>query len=211
VRLHEFGFDTLGQIADAPPGSIQAQFGPAGKRAWELARGIDTSPLIADKREETVFESLSFPSATITRSAIATGVETLLRRAFSRKEMQGRYVRTTILESQIYRRPPWVKEFVFRNPAGSWDAAFFLINNTLENVVFEGPLEDLKLTLAGLTGESGRQGSLLTEVRARDQLREMVRQMDAMGSRVSPLYQIRDLEPWSRIPERRQVMIRFDP
>jgi DNA polymerase-4/protein ImuB len=104
-----------------------------------------------------------------------------------------------------------VKEYVFKDPVGNWEAAFLVINNALENVVFEGPLEDLKLTLAGLTGESGRQGSLLTEVRARDQLRDMVRQMDAMGSRVSPLYQIRDLEPWSRIPERRQVMIRFDP
>jgi hypothetical protein len=52
---------------------------------------------------------------------------------------------------------------------------------------------------------------LLTEVRQHDQLREMVRQMEALGSRVSPLYQIRDLEPWSRIPERRQAMIRFDP
>jgi len=211
TRLHEFGFRTLGQVADVAPGPMQAQFGPAGKRAWELASGIDLSPLIPDKREETISEFLTFPSPTITQNAIATAAEALLRRAFARKEIRGRYVRTATIESEIYRRPSWIKEFVFKEPVGSWDAAFFVINNALETVAFEGPPEDMKLTLAGFMGETGRQGSLLTEVRPHDQLREMVRQVEAQGNRVSPLYQIRDLEPWSRVPERRQAMIRFDP
>jgi nucleotidyltransferase/DNA polymerase involved in DNA repair len=211
TRLHEFGFRKLGQLAGIAPGPVQAQFGLAGKIAWDLANGSDPSPLIPDRREETVSEFLTFPSPTITRNAIATAAEALLRRAFARKETRGRYVRTATLESEIYRRPPWIKEFVFKEPAGSWDRAFPVINYSLESVTLEGPLEDMKLTLAGLTGETGRQGSLLTEVRQHDQLREMVRQMEALGNRVSPLYQIRNLEPWSRIPERRQAMIRFDP
>jgi hypothetical protein len=63
---------------------------------------------------------------------------------------------------------------------------------------------------AGFTGETAKQGSLFSEVRQRDQLNAMVRQLEARGDRTSPLYQIRDLEPWSRIPERRQVMVRFN-
>jgi hypothetical protein len=190
---------------------MPAQFGRAGKRAWELANGIDLSPLIPDRPEETVSEFLTFPSPTIAQNAIATAAETLLRWAFARKELNGLYVRTATFESAISRRPPWRKEFVFNDPAGSWDRAFFVVSNALETVSFEGPLEDMKLTLTGFTGETGRQGSLLTEVRAHDQLKAMVRQLEARGSRASPLYQIKELEPRSRIPERRQVMIRFDP
>jgi DNA polymerase-4/protein ImuB len=211
VRLHELGFRKLGQLADISVGPVQAQFGPAGKAAWELANGYDPRPLIPDQGEVTVSEFLTFPSPTITLNAIATAADTLLRWAFARREIDGRYVRTATIEGQVYRRSPWVRQFVFKEPVGSWDRASFIVKNALETVTPEGPLEDLKLTLAGLTGETGRQGSLFAEVRQRDQLREMVRQLEAQGDRTSPLYQIRELEPWSRIPERRQVMIRFDP
>jgi hypothetical protein len=192
-------------------GPVQAQFGLAGKIACDLANGNDPRPLIPDQGEVTISEYLSFPSPTITLSAIATAADTLLRWAFARREIDGRYVRTATIQGQVYRRSPWVRQFVFKEPVGSWDRASFIVKNALETVTLEGPLEDLKLTLAGFTGETGRQGSLFAEVRQRDQLREMVRQLEAQGSRVSPIYQIRELEPWSRVPERRQVMIRFDP
>jgi DNA polymerase-4/protein ImuB len=211
TRLHQFGLHTLGQVATLSVGPMQAQFGPAGKRVWELAQGIDRSPLLPEPYQEPVRESLTFPSPTLTLNAILTAIDTLLTRAFARPEVKGRYVRSILMEGQISRHAPWVRQFAFKDAVGDKNRALFVIRNALETVTFAGPLEDLTLTLLGLTGESGIQSSLLSDVRKQDQLREAVRQLEARMGFKPPIYQVREMEPWSRIPERRQVLIRFDP
>lgn len=62
TRLHDFGLLTMGQIASLSVGSLQAQFGPQGRVAWELANGIDKSPLVSSKRREAVTDFLRFRS-----------------------------------------------------------------------------------------------------------------------------------------------------
>ena len=211
ARLHQFGLHTLGQVAALPVGPMQAQFGAAGKKAWELANGIDHSPLLPEPYQELVREFLTFPSPTLTLNAVLTAVDTLLTRAFARPEVRGRYVRSIVMESQIFRHSPWVRQFAFKDAVGNKDRVLFVIKNALELVTFDGPLEDLTLTLVGLTGESGIQSGLFSNARQQDQLREAVRQLEARMGFKPPIYQVRDMEPWSRIPERRQVLIRFDP
>src|SRR3972149_4371744 len=45
----------MGEIARLPLGAFQQQFGPEGKRCWELAQGIDAEPLVpAGGGERTV-------------------------------------------------------------------------------------------------------------------------------------------------------------
>ena len=70
-KLHAFGMRTLGQIAALPPGPVQAQFGPEGKRLWELARGHDDTPLYPRMMEENIEESTLLTSATVSLDAIA--------------------------------------------------------------------------------------------------------------------------------------------
>ena len=94
---------------------------------------------------------------------------------------------------------------------GGKEKAFFVIKNALESLALPGPLEDLKLTLSGLTGESGIQGSLFSDVRRQEQLRETVRQLQARWGGKVPIYQAKDLEPWSPIPERQKALVQFDP
>jgi DNA polymerase IV len=211
TRLHQFGLHTLGQVAALSVRPMQAQFGPAGKRVWELSQGIDHSPLLPEPYQELVREFLTFPSPTLTRTAILAAIDTLLRRAFARAEVRGRYVRSILLEGQISRHVPWIRQFTFKDAVGTKERALFVIKNALELVSFDGPLEDLTLTLVGLTGESGIQSGLFSDVRKHDQLREAVRQLEAQMGFKPPIYQVREMEPWSRIPERRQVLIRFDP
>ena len=215
-RLHRFGLHTLGQLASLKVGSVQAQLKSPqlkaeGKRAWELANGIDSSPLLPYQREEVVTEFLTFPSPTVTQHAILTAVETLLGRAFTRPLIRGRYARTATVESQVFRRPPWTKRFAFKEAVGSKERALFALKSRLSIVGMPGPLEDMKLTLAGLTGQSGIQSSLFSDVRKQEQLKEMMRQLEALLGCRPPIYQVRDVEPWSRIPERRQALVPFDP
>ena len=211
ARLHQFGLHTLGQVAALPVGAVQAQLGPAGKIAWELASGVDSSPLVPYRPEESVTEFLTFPSPTITQYAVLTAIGILLGRAFARPQTKGKYVRTATIESHIVRHPPWVKRFSFKEAVGSRERALFAIKSRMDTIALPGPLEDMALTLAGLTGESGMQSSFFSDVRKREQLKEMMRQLEALMGRRPPIYQIKEVEPWSRIPERRQALAPFDP
>lgn len=211
ARLHRFSLHTLGQLAGLKVGAIQSQLGPEGKRVWELANGIDHAPLAPHRREELVSEHLTFPSPAMTLHAILAAVEALLGRAFVRQEARGKYVRSITIESRILRHPPWLKEFAFKAAIGSKDRALLVIKNALESVSLPGPLEDITLTLAGFTGESGIQSGLFSDVRKREQLREMMRQLEVQLGCKPPIYRVRDIEPWSRTPERRQALVIFDP
>ena len=211
ARLHRFSLHTLGQLAELKVGAIQAQLGPMGKRVWELAQGIDHAPLVPHRREELIQETLTFPSPVITQHAILAAVEILLSRAFLRQEVRGRYVRGITIASHVLRHPPWLKEFAFKEAIGSRDRAFLVIKNALDSISLPGPLEDISLTLAGFSGESGVQTGLFTDVRKREQLREMMRQLEVQLGCKPPIYQVKDIEPWSRTPERRQALVTFDP
>jgi DNA polymerase-4/protein ImuB len=73
-----------------------------------------------------------------------------------------------------------------------------------------GPLEDVSLTLKELTGEAGLQGNLFQDIRRRNQLRQAIAQLKASQGR-NPIYEVKEVEPWSRIPERRRALVTYDP
>ncbi len=211
-RLHGFGIHTMGQLASLPVGAVQAQFGPEGKMAWDLANGVDPSPLFPYRQEEKVTEFLTFPSPATTIHAVMPAVEVLLGRAFSQPALRGKYIRTANMESSILNRAPWTKRFAFKTAINSKMRALSVVKNSLENAELPGALEDMRLTLAGITGESGIQAGLFSDVRRQEQLREMIKQLKVrLGPSMegSPIYRVRDVEPWSRIPERRQALVPY--
>ena len=211
VRLRRFGLRTVGQIASLPVGPLQAQLGTEGRLAWELANGIDRSWPAPYRQSQTVSELLSFPSPAVTLQAILAAMETLLGRAFSHPLVRGKYVRSVIIEAQVWRRAPWVRTFVFKEAVNGKGRALMALSSMMEPVRIPGPLEDMKLTLSGITGESGVQASLFSDVRKKEQLKDVMKQLEArLGSR-PPIFKIVDVEPWSRLPERRQARVQFAP
>jgi DNA polymerase-4/protein ImuB len=190
---------------------MQAQFGPEGRRIWELARGIDSSPFIPRRSREAIEVDLSFPTPTMTLAAIAIAVESLLVRAFAQPAMHGRYARVCTLSGAVFRAPRWEKQMVFREPVGDCGKALALIRHTLEGQPPPGPLEDLSLTLTDLTGEAGRQETFLGDVRKLENLQEAMRQLRVRLRKQPPIYQVREVEPWSRFPERRLALMPYVP
>ena len=81
----------------------------------------------------------------------------------------------------------------------------------IEEARFPGPLTELGVELLGLVMESGRQLHLsATRPRMQEQLEESLRELKARYG-YCPIGRIVELEPWSRIPERRLALIDFDP
>ena len=210
-RLKRFGLRTLGQLAALPVGSIQAQFGREGARMWQLATGTDRRPFVPRVSQETVTAAIDFAAPLGTVEAIATAADSLLGQVFATPSMRGRYARACVLSGAVLRAPRWSRRMVFRAPIGSREQAFPLVRTTLEGHPPPGPLEELRLTLSALTGEGGRQESLFLDVRRQQNLEEAVRQLRERLGVQPPLYHVREVEPWSRMPERRQALVPFVP
>ncbi len=211
VRLHRFGLHTVGQLASMPVGPVQAQFGAQGRVAWDLAHGIDNSWLTVYRHEQAITESLTFPTPATTLYAILPAMEVLLGRTFAHPAVKGKYVRTASIEGQVLHRSPWTRKFTFKEAVNSKDRALLGLKSTLETVELPGTLEDMKLTLSGITGESGTQSSLFADIRKRVQLRETMKQLEARLGARPPICKVMDVEPWSRLPERRQALVQFEP
>ena len=211
TRLRGYGLRTLGQLAALSPGALSSQFGPEGKRIGELAHGIDPRPLTPRRHEEIVTASMAFPDPVGTIGIVLTAVESLLSQLFAQQGMRGRFARVCTIEAPVFRAPGWHRRMVFKEPLGDRTQAFTVITHALQNVPPPGPLEELRLTLTSLTGEGGRQESLFRDVRRQENLKEALRQLRARLGGQAPIYHIREVEPWSRLPERRQALVPFSP
>ena len=211
TRLKRLSMPTLREIARQRVGPMQAQFGPAGRRIWELAQGIDNAHLIPRRHEVELTDWVSFPTPIVASETILLAAESLLVRLFDKPEMLGRRARLVLLEASIFRRTTWQRRVPFKDAVGDFRNALPAIKHALSLTPPPGPIEDLSLTLMGITGRTGRQASLFSEVRKRDQLRESLRQLEARLGRRPPIYRFKEAEPWSRIPERRMVLVEYSP
>ena len=209
-KLHAFGLKTMGHIADIQRGPMEAQFGQIGGIAWELSNGIDNRPLIPKQSVLEVSEYLDFPSPTTNITTIFLAVENLLDRAYKRTVLSDRFARQANIHSQVSRHTPWTIQIAFKDPANNKNKALFAIKSKLGTVSFPGPLEDMHLTLSGITGEVGRQESMWRDVKRGYDLQETFKQLNRRLKVTPPIYQVRELEPWSRIPERRYALVQLN-
>jgi DNA polymerase-4/protein ImuB len=154
---------------------------------------------------------LAFADPVGTIGIVLTAVESLLALVFTQESMRGRFARVCTLDGAVFRASPWHRRMVFKESLGDRTKAFSVVRHALENTPPPGPLEELRLTLSSITGEGGRQESLFRDVRREENLKEALRQLHARLGVQPPIYHVREVEPWSRLPERRQALVPFSP
>ena len=210
--LHRFGLHTLGQVASMRSDLLVDRFGREGWQAWNLANGNDDSPLVPLKHEEAVVERTSLPFSSTSMELLLVAVDTLLRRAYARPEIRGRYAGKVVLECTVFRAAPWQKSVAFQEGVNRWERASFIVRSRLEAEPPEAPIDDLTLTLADFTGESGAQLGLLPEVREtrQQQLVDVERRLQTRTSGASTLYRVVNVAPWHPAPEMRAVQAPLD-
>ena len=209
-RFLGFGLELLGNIAQLPFNTMQGEFGKEGMRLWRLANGQDDELLVPRQHEETFASEVAFVTPTVSLPAVFVALESLLTLAFTGK-LSGRFARVALLEGHIDNGTTWSKRIGFREPVGSRDRALFILRSRLENLTLPGPLETISLTLSGITGEAERQESLFPEVRHRARLDDAIHQLRTRLGQRPPIYRVREVEPWSRIPERRRALVAYGP
>jgi DNA polymerase-4/protein ImuB len=204
-KLRQFGLNTLGQVAALPPGPLLSQFGPEGKNIHELARGYDYTPLYPRMMEKTIEESATLSSVTVSLDAVLVTMEKLMCRVFDRIGRVGLGIHSLAAWTRTWNAEHWERTIKFKEPAMDVRTVLKRVRRVMEEYPQPGPVEQIGLIASRLGFPGGRQNSLLREVRSRDHLLEDIRQLELrLGN--PQVYRVKEVEPWSRIPERRYVL-----
>jgi len=208
-RLELYGLHAMGDLAALPLGPLQAQFGAEGKRLWELAQGIDKEPLRPRRREDVLVESLRFPAAAVSVEAMVVVCRRLLVRLHWR--LRGRAARCMRLSALLWGGRSWEKTVTFHKAVIDWERMLFIAKSVLANTTLPAPVEELTIELSGITEERGQQATLFAEKAGlKRQLGETVRHLRARWGRPF-VSRVVEVEPWSRLPERRHALIDYEP
>ncbi len=205
--LHDFALDTMGDLAMQSVSALQAQLGPDGRRAWELVNGVDRTRLDTIERSEKVVDSFEFAWPASSMDAISFGVRTLLDRAFASVESIGKAAGRMDLTCEMSDSERWSYAHTFKEPTDSAMLAHSVVMTRVETITqsdaspIRSPIENISVELSRLGQARAEQSGLWREHRSGD-LDTAFRQLTAKtGS--SPIKKIVEVEPWSRIPERR--------
>ena len=212
AEMRRFGLRTMGDLASIGEHALVDRFGREGGRAWRLCNGMDDTPVVPLPFDESIVERASLPFSSSSLQALFVAVDTLLRRAYSRSEMKGRYVGAATLLCAASGWPPWEKAVAFREPVGTWERASSTVRSRVEADPPHIPVEDVTLTLSNFTGESGTQMGLLKDAQddTRRRLAEVDRRLRArMGGHA--LHRIVEVAPWHPAPEMRSLQVPIDP
>jgi DNA polymerase-4/protein ImuB len=192
--------------------AVQAQFGAIGARAWRLAKGHDDEPLVPQRYNPTIRTTLGFEAPLASVDAIMAALDHLLARAFNDLAQHGQAIRQVRLRALLSDGTAWEWLNSFKVPFAERESAYRALKSKLAipGNLPSAPIEDMSLELMGLTNETGKQPSLFSaRVRQLSQLVEVARQLSIRYGYV-PLYRAVEVEPWSRLPERRWALVPCD-
>lgn len=207
VRL---GLRTMKDLAALPPARLVARFGPDGRIAWELASGLDKRMIPPRKCEATVIEELEMPTPAVHRDVFLLGIKQLVSRAFNNAVLAGKQVRQVTLRVFMENRRSWEKSLVMKEPYGQ-QRLIRALELRLQSLELPGPVEAIAMQFNGIVNSIAHQGMLpLFQSRHSQPITEAVHQLrQRYGS--NPVYHVVEVEPWSRIPERRHALMAYDP
>jgi DNA polymerase-4 len=96
----------------------------------------------------------------------------------------------------------WEQVIRCKEPAMNTRDAISRIRSVMENTPQPGPVEQMGMKITGMNRTHGKQKSLLS---AEEYLLDDIRRLE-MRLGAPQLFQVKELEPWSRIPERRYTL-----
>jgi DNA polymerase IV len=205
-KLKGFGLKTLGQIASLPPGPLLSQFGEEGRKFYKLAAGKDDEPVRPRLTEESIEAQTELNSVTVSLETLLSGYESILLHILSRITPEERGIRCLTLWTCTWSGEYRENNIRFKEPAVNIKTISAKIKLTLENNPQPGPVERLGIRITALGQIKGRQKSLLSNVRARENLLNDIQGLEQrLGS--PQVFKIKEVESWSRIPERRCALI----
>jgi nucleotidyltransferase/DNA polymerase involved in DNA repair len=204
--LERLGIGTLGEFASLPSRAVAERFGHPGLLALDLSRGRDT-PLEPRRPFEPVVERLDLPEAA-SGQQLERALELLIARVLARRERRGRSLRSLAVSARFVAGGTWRTSVTLRH--ASADPARIRIPLAQRLGELPAPSESLALEVEAFGPPANDQGRLLDEAASvrQSRLGEAVRQARQAAGADAAL-RVLDVDPDSRIPERRAVLAPF--
>jgi protein ImuB len=193
-------------VATLPARALAERFGHPGLLALDLARGRDT-PLEPRRPPEPVTELLELPEAA-SGEQLERALELLVARVLARRERRGRTLRGLAVSARIEAGGTWRTAVTLRHASADSQRIRLALAPRLAEL--PAPAESLTLEVEAFGPPAHDQGRLLDEAASvrRARLGEAVRQARQAAGAEAAL-KILDVDPGSRIPERRAVLAPF--
>ncbi len=223
-RLERLDVNTLEALGELPASALLRQFGKLGEEARALARGERIDPVRPLHRPRPIRVTLDFPAPVGERESLQRGLERLLERGLARPERRDRSVRGIRAGGRLEDGGSWEVEATLREPSARREVLAFSLRNraslfppprALESLfveLFDFGTPVLQSDLFQRKEEGGRPvgGTSLAAGRISRTLKEAVRELTLRLGH-SPLYRVVEVDPWSRIPERRHALLGLEP
>jgi len=223
-RLERLGVATLGELRRFPEPSLVAQFGEEGRNAlaWATGRRIDRVRPFHCPRPIRV--SLDFPAPVGLTETLHGALDRLVERALSRPARRGRSVAAVRLGAYLEGGGSWFVEAVLREPTSEREKIAFPLRGKMaispppravetllvELTRFGAPSAQTSLFDRKEEGGRAASGRDLARGEVPFSLKDAVKELKLRLGH-SPLYRVVEVDPWSRIPERRHALLSFDP
>jgi protein ImuB len=206
AELERLGVRTLGELAALPSGAVADRFGKAGVRARRLAAGRDRG-LRPRTPPEEVAESLELPEAA-SGEQLEHAMSLLIGRLLAHPARRGRSLRAVRVTARLAGGGGWRTDAVLRRASADPERLGLALVPKLGEL--PGPATRLGLRALAM-GSPGHDQPTLSRgpgERRRARLGEAVRQARAAAGREAVL-RVLDVDPSSRVPERRAMLTPF--
>jgi DNA polymerase-4/protein ImuB len=206
-RLRLFGINTFAELGKMRRSAVVAQFGLEGGDAWELAKGIDESQVKPRPWRERVVVRLELASPAVTVDALLVATKQLLRSATLKPSFRNKATRNAAIALLTESGLKWQKVVTFKEALSEANPIFQMLKAPISSAKIPGPISQCALELLDLVPAAGMQELLPTASGGREKkLEEGLRKLRTQFGRC-PIGHVVEVEPWSRIPERRLALI----
>ncbi|HWI09318.1 MAG TPA: hypothetical protein VNT54_17595, partial [Solirubrobacteraceae bacterium] len=205
--FERLGVATLGDLAALPRSAVADRFGRPGLLAHDLARGHDT-PLRPRRPGELLREALELPESS-SGEQLARALGLLIDRLLARRERRGRTLRSVVLSARLAEGGTWRERVVFREALADPQRMRLALNGRL--ALLPAPAEEIELSVERFGPPNPEARALFDDGAARrdERLREAISQARAIAGPDAAL-RVLEIDPNSRVPERRVVLAPFD-
>ena len=215
-RLRQLGIRSLGALAALPEEAVTAQFGAMGRRLWRLAAGRIAEPVEGRIAPEPIVAALTFFTPVGERELLVHALDQLIGRALKHPRRIGWRVHAVRLRADLEGSSSWLAAILLKDPTADGGCIAAPLKTRLEQAPPTGAVERLVLEFTAFSPGTtelqlfARDAQAAARAGQQRALQCAAREIRMRVKRAS-LYHVIEVQPWSRLPERRYALIDFEP
>jgi len=215
-RLLQLGIRTLGALAALPEEAVVSQFGRTGRRMWRLAAGQIAEPVVGRVVPEPIVAALTFYSPVGERELLARTLDTLLDRALKHPRRIGWRVHVVSVHAELEHGASWRATATLKDPTADRERLAAPLKSQLDQAPPAGAVERLVIEFTAFAPGTAelqlfaRDANAAARAGRRRALKSAVREIELRIKRPM-LYHVIEVQPWSRLPERRYALVSYEP